>query len=52
MGGKLKSAARTVSDRLGISYQAALLRIRALTPQGLSLEDAVAKILDADKESA
>lgn len=46
MPSKLKSAIRTIQERLGCSYTEALKKLRALDGQGLGIEDALAKILD------
>jgi len=47
-GGKLKSAARTLSDRLGCSYQAGLMMLRTYKERHPEkrLDEALADILD------
>jgi hypothetical protein len=52
MPGKLKKAIRVVMDRKGVSYQAAVQKIRAYDQLGLPLEDVLAKILDNEAPDA
>lgn len=47
---KLNSAVRTIHDRTGLSSQEALIRLRTLYATGLTLKQALAKVLTEEKK--